>query len=171
MIRYSGCWRSDGPHLVAGEALVDLAAALHSDQPRDVCVATYGAEVSVGRKITRGTSSDSTTSTALAEVQQMSDSAFTSAEVFQPDVTTGASGYRLASARTSAAVDRGGERAPASWSGMRTVLPGFRIFAVSAMKWTPAEDDDLGVCLRRLAREGEGVAGMSAIPWNISGVW
>ena len=41
--------------------------------------------------MTRGTPSDSTTSTALAEVQQMSDSAFTSAEVLTY-VTTGASG-------------------------------------------------------------------------------
>ena len=46
-----------------------------------VCEATYFPRYSSGRKITRGTFSDSTTSTALAEVQQTSDSAFTSAEV------------------------------------------------------------------------------------------
>ena len=47
-----------------------------------VCEATYFPRYSSGRKITRGTLSDSTTSTAFAEVQQTSDSAFTSAEVF-----------------------------------------------------------------------------------------
>ena len=46
-----------------------------------VCVATYLPRYSSGRKITFGTPSDSTTSTAFAEVQQMSDSALTSAEV------------------------------------------------------------------------------------------
>jgi hypothetical protein len=52
-------------------------------------------------------------------------------------------------------------------------LAGFsRIFAVSAMKWTPAEDDHLGVDVDGLLGQRQRVADvMSATPWKISGVW
>ena len=46
-----------------------------------VCDATYLARYSSGRKITRSAPRLSTTSTAFDEVQQMSLSAFTSADV------------------------------------------------------------------------------------------
>src|ERR1700723_3124922 len=86
--------------------------------------------------MTRGTPSDSTTATALEDVQQMSDSAFTAALVFTY-VTTGTPGYRSRSARTSAAVIDSASEQPARASGTTTVLRGLRIFAVSPMKCTP----------------------------------
>src|SRR6476646_1298801 len=46
-----------------------------------VWVATHFARYSSGIMMTRGTPNDSTTRAALDEVQQMSDSAFTSADV------------------------------------------------------------------------------------------
>src|SRR5271165_5179633 len=46
-----------------------------------VCAATFLARNSSGIMMTRGAPSDSTTFTALADVQQMSEAAFTSAEV------------------------------------------------------------------------------------------
>src|SRR5260370_15521407 len=47
-----------------------------------VSAATFSARYSSGNMITSGTPSDSTTRLALPEVQQISDSAFTAAEVF-----------------------------------------------------------------------------------------
>ncbi len=47
-----------------------------------VSFCTLRARYSSGRKITRSTPSDSTTALALAEVQQMSDSALIAAGVF-----------------------------------------------------------------------------------------
>ena len=46
-----------------------------------VCAAMFCARYSSGSMITRSTPSDSTTLSALPEVQQMSDSAFTADEV------------------------------------------------------------------------------------------
>ena len=46
-----------------------------------VCAAMFCARYSSGSMMTRSTPSDSTTLSALPEVQQMSDSAFTAAEV------------------------------------------------------------------------------------------
>src|SRR5271166_6385676 len=46
-----------------------------------VCAATFLARYSSGVMTTRGTPSDSTTLTAFAEVQQMSEAAFTAADV------------------------------------------------------------------------------------------
>jgi hypothetical protein len=100
----------------------------------------------------------------------MSDSAFTSAEVFTY-VTTGAPGYRCRSSRTSAPVIEDAREHPASRSGIRTVFSGLRIFAVSAMKWTPANtitsaSDEAPFC----ASASESPV-TSATPWKISGVW
>ena len=60
---------------------------------------------------------------------------------------------------------------PASRSGIRTVFPGLRIFAVSAMKWTPAmtmTSASVSAALRARASESPV---MSATPWKISGAW
>ena len=48
---------------------------------------------------------------------------------------------------------------PASGSGIRTVLSGERIEAVSAMKWTPQNAITSASVARRLARELQRVAG------------
>ena len=73
---------AERPDLVAGEALVHLAVTLPEDE---LGLRLRGHVASPGtRRAGRSpaaTFSDSTTSTALAEVQQTSDSAFTSAEV------------------------------------------------------------------------------------------
>ena len=66
----------------------------------------------------------------------MSDSALTSAVVFTY-ATTAAPGCSSRHARTSAAVTVAASEQPAARSGSSTVLSGERIFAVSAMKWTP----------------------------------
>src|ERR1700748_341062 len=101
-----------------------------------VCDATYFARYWSGTKITVGTLRLSTTCTALDEVQQMSTSAFTSAEVLTY-ATTGTRGKRSRSNRTSAPVMLDASEQPARESGIRTVLCGLRIFEVSAMKCTP----------------------------------
>ena len=64
---------------------------LHRITSTLVWVATHFPRNSSGMKITRGTPSDSTTCTALADVQHTSDSAFTAADVFTY-VTTGTPG-------------------------------------------------------------------------------
>ncbi len=79
---------------------------------------------------------DSTTFTALDDVQQMSDSAFTSAVEFTY-VTTAASGCSALRRFSAVAVTKSAMGHPARRSGMSTVFRGDRILAVSAMKWTP----------------------------------
>ena len=64
-----------------GEPLMDLAAATPGDDLDLGCAATFLARNSSGIMMTRGAPSDLTTFTALADVQQMSEAAFTSAEV------------------------------------------------------------------------------------------
>jgi hypothetical protein len=55
---------------------------------------------------------------------------------------------------------------PASGSGVRTVFSGDRIFAVSAMKWTPASTmTPAGVFAPYWARARESPV-KSATPWN-----
>ena len=71
----------EGLDLVAGEALVDLAVARPEDDLDGGLRRHVAAEVLVGQEDHALGLSDSTTSTALADVQQTSDSAFTSAEV------------------------------------------------------------------------------------------
>ena len=75
---------------ILGAQLADLAAVKRSctsQRPAQamiftsVCAATFCARYSSGSMITRSTPSDSTTLRALPEVQQMSDSAFTAADV------------------------------------------------------------------------------------------
>ncbi len=90
-----------------------------------------------GRKSTsRSSGRDATTSTALEEVQQISDSAFTAAEVltYATTIPPGCSSRHF---RTSAAVMVSAREQPAARSGNRTVRSGASSFAVSAMKWTP----------------------------------
>src|SRR5699024_9993245 len=77
-----------------------------------------------------------TTSTAFEDVQHTSVSAFTSAVVFTYDTTT-APGCCAFQSRRSSAVTESASEHPARASGISTVLPGARIFAVSAMKCTP----------------------------------
>ena len=79
---------------------------------------------------------DFTTFTALPEVQQMSERAFTSAEELTY-VTTTAPGCAFRYAARSAPVIMSAIGQPASSRGSRTVFSGERIAALSAMKWTP----------------------------------
>ena len=86
-------------------------------------------------------------------------------------MTTGTPGYRRRSARTSSAVIESASEQPARTSGISTVLPGFRSFAVSAMKWTPAStitSASVEAASRANARLSPT---MSATQWKISGVW
>src|SRR6185503_1776186 len=101
------------------------------------CDATYFARYWSGRKITVSLSRLSTTCTAFAEVQQMSTSAFTSADVFTY-ATIGTPGNLSRKSRTSSPVIEEASEQPARTSGISTVLSGLRIFEVSAMKCTPA---------------------------------
>jgi hypothetical protein len=96
-------------------------------------LATFLARYSSGRKITVSEPRDSTTAFALADVQQISDSALMAAGVFMY-VTTGTPGCRSFRRRTSSTVMLSEREQPASGSGMRTVRSGLRILAVSAMK-------------------------------------
>src|SRR3989338_4224871 len=73
---------------------------------------------------------------ALADVQQTSLSALTSAEVLTY-TTTAASGCFLFNSRTSSAVMDSESEQPASEAGKSTVFSGFKILAVSAMNRTP----------------------------------
>src|SRR5215203_1909319 len=98
--------------------------------------ATLPAKYSSGMKITLSVLSELTTATALPEVQQMSDSAFTSAYVLMY-VTTGTPGNLAFRLRTSSAVILDASEQPAFSEGTRTFLVGFKIFAVSAMNFTP----------------------------------
>src|SRR5262245_59071726 len=87
-------------------------------------------------KITLSVFNDFTTATAFDEVQQMSDSAFTSAYVLMY-VTTGTLGNLRFNSRTSAAVMLAAREHPAFSEGIRTFFVGFKIFAVSAINLTP----------------------------------
>ena len=69
-------------------------------------------------------------------MQQISDSAFTSAEVFTY-VTTGILGFSLFIFLTSSPVIDSAKEHPASILGIKTVLSIFRSFDVSAIKCTP----------------------------------
>src|SRR3982075_3938082 len=79
----------------------------------------------------------STTSIALPDVQQMSTSAFTSADVLTY-ATIGTPGNLSRKSRSSSPEKEEGSEQPARTSGISTVLSGLRIFEVSAMKSTPA---------------------------------
>src|SRR6056300_423243 len=98
-----------------------------------VCDATYLARYSSGKNITFFTPRDLTIFTALAEVQQTSVSALTSAEVFTYD-TTGTPGYFSFNNLTSFPVIEDDSEQPAFISGSRTFLLGLINFAVSAIK-------------------------------------
>src|SRR5262252_10065588 len=101
-----------------------------------VCAATYFARYWSGRKMTVSQPRLSTTSSAFEEVQQISTSAFTSAEVLTY-ATTGTPGNFARSSRTSSPVIEEASEQPALRSGISTVLSGLRILEVSAMKCTP----------------------------------
>ena len=76
---------------------------------------------------------DSTIFTAFAEVQQISVSALTSAEVLTYE-TTGTPGYFSFNSLTSLPVTDADHEQPASISGSRTFFSGLINFEVSAMK-------------------------------------
>src|SRR5262249_61840059 len=110
-----------------------------------------------------------TTSTAFEDVQQMSLSAFTSAEVLTYATTT-APGYSAFQARRSSAVIVSASEQPASRSGMRTVFCGESILAASAMKCTPQNTmtaASVAAAWRERARESPT---KSATSW-IQGTW
>src|ERR1700739_4046201 len=96
-----------------------------------------------------------TTSAALAEVQHTSASAFTAALVFTY-ATTAAPGCEAFHSRNCEAVMLWASEHPAPASGMSTVRDGERIFAVSAMKYTPQTtivEAELDAASRASARE------------------
>src|SRR5690606_9079584 len=98
---------------------------------------------------------EATTSTAFDDVQQMSVSAFTSAVVFTYETTT-APGCSAFQERSCSPVIESAREQPARASGMSTVFSGARIFAVSAMKWTPQKtivDASLAAAIRLSASE------------------
>ena len=70
-----------GAQLLAGERSCTSQAPFHAMILTSVCEATYFARYWSGRKITVGAWRLSTTCTAFEDVQQISTSAFTSAEV------------------------------------------------------------------------------------------
>ncbi len=110
-----------------------------------------------------------TTSAALADVQQTSDSALTSALVFTY-ATTAAPGCAAFHSRSWSAVMLSASEHPARASGISTVRDGERIFAVSAMKYTPHStitEAELAAASRARARESPT---WSATSW-ISGRW
>ena len=86
--------------------------------------------------IVRSRGIELTTFTAFALVQQMSLSAFTAA-VELTYATTAASGWRAFSRCSDCRVTKSAIGQPARRSGISTSFSGERIFAVSAMKWTP----------------------------------
>ena len=98
-----------------------------------------------------------TTSAAFAEVQQTSDSALTSALVFTY-ATTAAPGCSAFQTRSWAAVMLSASEQPAPASGISTVRSGERIFAVSAMKYTPHSTITRRRARRREPGERERVA-------------
>src|SRR5690606_39124909 len=98
---------------------------------------------------------DSTTSTALDDVQQMSASAFTAALVLTYATTT-ASGCSAFQARNWSASMVSASEQPAWAVGISTVLSGLRSLAVSAMKCTPQNtivDASVAAAIRDSARE------------------
>ena len=101
------------------------------------CAAIHRPRFRSGPKRTRGAPRERTTSTALAEVQQTSVSALTSADEFTY-ITTGTPGFSAFHAASCSAVIMSAIGQPASARGSNTVLPGARMAAVSAMKRTPA---------------------------------
>jgi hypothetical protein len=105
----------------------------------------------------------------LDDVQQTSVSAFTVAVVLTYETTT-APGCSTFQARSWSAVIESASEQPAAASGMRTVLSGARIFAVSAMKWTPQNtivDASDSAAMRESASESPV---WSATSW-IAGSW
>src|SRR5581483_694090 len=131
--------------------------------------ATYLAKYWSGRKITVGAFRLSTTCSAFDDVQQMSTSAFTSAEVLTY-ATIGTPGKRSRKSRTSAAVRLAASEQPARESGIKTVLSGLRIFEVSAMKCTPhCMMVEAFTLVASMASCSESPV-MSATQWKISGV-
>ena len=102
-----------------------------------------------------------TTSAALADVQQTSDSALTSALVFTY-ATTAAPGCSAFHARSWSAVMLSASEQPGAGVRDQHGPVGERIFAVSAMKYTPHStitDAELDAASRASARESPDVVG------------
>ena len=87
----------------------------------------------------------------------MSDSAFTSAVELTYE-TTAAPGMLRLQAPQPVAGDEVGHRAAGPRSGISTVFPGERIFAVSAMKWTPQKTMTSASVAAASCERPEGVA-------------
>ena len=99
--RRRGCACDRGEHHVGGDALVRGAEAVprRRPRPRAACEATQLREVAVGREQhARRRRASARPATALADVQQTSVTAFTSAEEFTY-VTTGTPGHSARHAR------------------------------------------------------------------------
>src|SRR6476660_2472245 len=110
-----------------GSSVRSVVDALRNARP--VFSATYFARLRSGtNRIGLLRSIDSATCTALELVQQMSDSALTSAVEFTY-ATTAASGYCAFSFFSDAPVTKSAIGQPARRSGIKTVFDGDRIFA------------------------------------------
>src|ERR1700690_310389 len=101
-----------------------------------VSLATYPARCRSGTMMSRRTASDRATAQALADVQQISASALTSAVVFTY-ATMGKPGYDRRITRTYSASSDSASEQRAFILGSRTRFLGHSNFTVSAMKWTP----------------------------------
>ena len=71
----------------------------------------------------------------------------------------------------SAPVIEAASEQPARRSGISTVFSGERIFAVSAMKWTPASTMTSASVFAPCCASASESPTKSATPWKISGVW
>src|SRR5690554_1217571 len=98
-----------------------------------ICEATYVPRLWSGKKITSSFSREWMIFTALAEVQQISLSAFTAAEVLMY-ATVAAWGNLSFHILTVSGFAVSAKGQPASGAGKRTVLSGERTAALSAMK-------------------------------------
>ena len=78
---HAGVLFAEQAYLGGSEALMDFAMASPGDDLDAVSAATFCARYSSGSMITRSTPSNSTIFFALPDVQQMSNSAFTAADV------------------------------------------------------------------------------------------
>ena len=144
--------------LLGGEALVHLTRALPQDDLDVRLGRDPTAEVLIRAGRSRGpTPSDSTTWTALPDVQQMSDSALTSAEVFTY-VTTGTPGYRSFRSRTSAPVIASASEQPAFMIGNKDGLLLVHDLRRLGHEVHTGHDDDFGLRLRGHTGQGERVA-------------
>jgi hypothetical protein len=85
-------------------------------------------------------------------------------------MTNTASGYRSFQLRSSLAVIESDSEHPASRSGIRTVLSGARIEAVSAMKWTLQNTIDSASAAAASRERPSESPTKSATSWT-SGTW